>query len=99
MERDIGFFREQDYLSAEQAKYVRRGIMELCTQIRRHAVVMVDAFNIPDYVLGSQLASYDGNVYQKYFEEVKRQDQYFNQGQAPPYWEQLIKPLINVSKL
>lgn len=40
--------------------------------IRPNAVSIVDAFAIPDVLLGSPLGAYDGNVYEKLYEEAKK---------------------------
>lgn len=40
--------------------------------IRPNAVGIVDSFDIPDMVLGSALGAYDGNVYERLFEEAKK---------------------------
>lgn len=45
---------------------------ELLTLIRPNAVSIVDAFDIPDWVLNSALGSSDGNVYQRIFEEAQK---------------------------
>lgn len=36
-------------------------IRELCKEVRKQAVPLVDAFNIPDFILNSPLGRYDGN--------------------------------------
>lgn len=40
--------------------------------MRPNAVGIVDSFDIPDMVLGSALGAYDGNVYERLFEEAKK---------------------------
>lgn len=40
--------------------------------VRPNAVGIVDSFDIPDMVLGSALGAYDGNVYERLFEEAKK---------------------------
>lgn len=40
--------------------------------IRPNAVAMVDGFDIPDGVLCSTLGAYDGNVYQRLFDEAQK---------------------------
>lgn len=45
---------------------------ELLALIRPNAVGIVDSFDIPDEVLSSTLGSYDGNVYERLFEEAQK---------------------------
>lgn len=45
---------------------------ELLLKIRPNAVNIVDAFDIPDTILDSALGVYDGNVYEKLFEEAMK---------------------------
>lgn len=40
--------------------------------IRPNAVGIVDGFGIRDEVLGSTLGAYDGNVYERLFEEASK---------------------------
>ena len=40
--------------------------------LRPNALGIVDAFDYPDYVLGSALGAYDGNVYERLFEEAMK---------------------------
>lgn len=46
---------------------------EACLEtLRPNAVGIVDAFDYPDFVLGSALGAYDGNVYERLFEEAMK---------------------------
>ncbi|EJP62424.1 acyl-coenzyme A oxidase [Beauveria bassiana ARSEF 2860] len=47
-------------------------IQALLTRIRPHAVKLVDAWKIPDYLLDSALGRYDGNVYEDLFNRAHR---------------------------
>jgi len=51
IERDRGWFQEHGRLSAERSKAVVRAVNELVSEMRPHAVPLVDAFAIPDEVL------------------------------------------------
>lgn len=50
-----------------QSKYT-----SLLSAIRPHAVNLVDAFDFPDEVLNSTLGVWDGNVYQRLFDEAAK---------------------------
>lgn len=45
---------------------------ELLSLIRPNAVGIVDSFDIRDEVLSSTLGAYDGNVYERLFEEASK---------------------------
>ena len=56
-----------DQFSQLQAKYVA-----LLGTIRKYAVNLVDSFDIPDNALNSVLGCWDGNVYQRLFDEAAK---------------------------
>jgi acyl-CoA oxidase len=58
-------------------------------------VGLVDAWNIPDFVLGSVLGAKDGDVYRRYFDAVSasRHQDMTRQGQ-PFYWDAVVRPLL-----
>ena len=66
--------------------------MELCREIRKDAVPLVDSFNLPDFLINSPFGRYDGDVYTHYFNKVVSSNPPTNP--APPYFDKLIKPLI-----
>jgi len=94
LERDMGSFRDNDFINSEQATMVRNLMRELCAQIRPLAVPIVDSFNKPDFILDAPIARYDGDIYPNYFDRVKRAPGHSNNG-VPSYFEKLIKPLTN----
>ena len=51
IESDIGWFLMHRHISVERAKAIRRGINELCAQLRPHAQTLVDAFGVPPALL------------------------------------------------
>jgi acyl-CoA oxidase len=60
-------FIEDGYMTIEQVNIVRANILDLLNVIRPSAVALVDAFDFTDYLLGSILGRYDGNVYETMF--------------------------------
>eukprot|EP01114_Cavostelium_apophysatum_P015276 TRINITY_DN4127_c0_g1_i1.p1 TRINITY_DN4127_c0_g1~~TRINITY_DN4127_c0_g1_i1.p1 ORF type:complete len:713 (-),score=165.71 TRINITY_DN4127_c0_g1_i1:86-2179(-) len=94
IERDLGTFRDNDFVNSDQARLVRQEVRTQCLNLRPYAVYLVDSFAIPDYVLDSQVGRQDGNIYEKYFERVQQAPS----NPVPAYWEKVIKPLTNVSK-
>lgn len=65
---------------------------ELLSEIRPNAVSIVDGFDIPDKVLGSALGVYDGNVYEKLFEEAMKSP--MNQEPVNRSFHMYLKPFM-----
>ena len=59
-------------MSRRQVELVDAKLYELLADVRNNAVALVDAFDIPDFVLNSALGRYDGNVYEALFEYAKQ---------------------------
>jgi acyl-CoA oxidase len=57
-------------LTTDQLRAVDPLIQSLMAQIRPHAVRLVDAWSIPDYLLESSLGRYDGDVYNDLFRKA-----------------------------
>ena len=57
VERDRGWFLEQNLIDAPVAKAVRTQVNGLLHRLRPVAVELVDAFGIPDELLGSEIGS------------------------------------------
>lgn len=50
---------------------IQSWLEELLALIRPNAIGIVDSFDIRDEILSSTLGSYDGNVYERLFEEAQ----------------------------
>jgi acyl-CoA oxidase len=92
MERELGDFLEDGYLSAKHAKWVRAGVLTMLDTVRPNAVPLVDAFDFSDFVLRSALGRYDGNVYPAIMEAAKRDP--LNKNEVGPGYEEHLKRLI-----
>jgi acyl-CoA oxidase len=57
LESDRGWFQEHGQLSAAAAKALRKVVANLCREVRVMALPLVDAFAIPDEVLGAPIAT------------------------------------------
>lgn len=66
-------------------------------RIRPNAVGIVDSFDFPDKLLNSTLGCYDGNVYERIFEEAMKSP--LNQEPVNKSFELYLKPLMSKSKL
>lgn len=87
---EMHLFLEGGYIHPEQAKMIRRQIVDSCKEIRVQAVPLVDALGIPDFVIKSPFGRFDGDVYTKYFEMVNNAP---NAIGRPSYWEKEVAPL------
>lgn len=63
-------FLSSGALTQAQLSVLPGKILELMRTIRSHAVRLVDAWAIPDYLLDSSLGRYDGKVYEDMFHRV-----------------------------
>ncbi|KAK5110250.1 hypothetical protein LTR62_006103 [Meristemomyces frigidus] len=61
-------------------------IQDLMTQIRPHAVRLVDSWKIPDFLLDSALGRYDGKVYEDLFNRAHRLNP-LNEETFNPYYQ------------
>jgi acyl-CoA oxidase len=63
MEKDLGEFLQDGYLSTKQSSWVSANVLKYLDIIRPNAVALVDARDFSDFRLKSALGRYDGNVY------------------------------------
>ena len=55
IEEHKGWYLESDYVDGSKTKAIRRLVTKLCAEIRPDAVAYVDAFGIPDELLGAEI--------------------------------------------
>lgn len=55
IEEHKGWFLESDYMDGSKTKAIRRLVTKLCAEIRPDALSYVEAFGIPDELLGAQI--------------------------------------------
>lgn len=55
IEEDKGWFLEADYMEGVKTKAIRRMISKLCQELRYEALGLVDAFGIPEELLGAKV--------------------------------------------
>jgi acyl-CoA oxidase len=92
MEKDIGDFLEDGYVSAKQAQWIRSNVLSLLKAVRPNAVALVDARDFSDFRLKSALGRFDGNVYPAIMEAARRDP--LNQTEPGPGYEEHLKRLI-----
>ncbi len=56
IEKNKGWYLEQGYLEGVKTKAIRNQVNQLCANVRRDAVALVDAFDIPDSCLAAPIA-------------------------------------------
>ena len=57
IESDRGFFLEHGYFDGATAKAIRNLVNRLCREVRGQALPLVDAFGIPNALLGAPIAT------------------------------------------
>ncbi len=55
MEEHKGWYLESDYMDGSKTKAIRRVVTKLCAEIRPDSLGYVDAFGIPDDLLGAEI--------------------------------------------
>ena len=55
LEEDLSWFLMHRHVSVERAKAIRRGVNELCQELRPHVGDLVDAFGIPEKLLAAPM--------------------------------------------
>lgn len=74
---------------------LQRWLEDLLTAVRPNAVGLVDSFDIRDEILGSTLGAYDGNVYERLFEEASKSP--LNKEPVNKSFELYLKPLLKAN--
>ena len=92
IEEKSSFFLRGGHFTAEQIDFVSNTVTELCAEVRKYAVPLVDSFRFSDFVINSPFGRYDGNVYREYFSMVQRNNP---QILPHPYLDSLVKPTLH----
>lgn len=61
-------------ITTDQLAPINSRIQSLMMQVRPHAVRLVDAWSVPDYLLESALGRYDGDVYNDLFRRAHKEN-------------------------
>lgn len=75
-----------------QVAALRTRQRELLSELRPHAVPLVDAFALEDYSLNSALGREDGDVYRALL--AMAQGSPLNATEQGPAWEGVLKPVM-----
>ena len=69
--RDLGFYREHDYLSTDQGLLISEYERDLCEEVGESSVRIVDAYGFEDHLHSSVAGMRDGQLYRNYTEMVE----------------------------
>lgn len=92
LEQNEGYFLKYGFLLPEHTDEVQRQVDQLCAEVRKYAVPLIDSFALSDHIINSPLGKWDGSVYESYFEQVRAQNPL---PKEHPYFARLIKPLLD----
>lgn len=79
-------------LNNEDVPALQARFEEMLAAVRPNAVGIVDGFNIRDEILASALGAYDGNVYQRLFDEAMKSP--LNQESVNQSFHKYLKPFL-----
>ncbi|XP_069823070.1 peroxisomal acyl-coenzyme A oxidase 2 isoform X2 [Dendropsophus ebraccatus] len=93
-----GDFLQHGHLSGKQLDLATTAYLGLLAELRKDAVLLVDAFDYTDEELLSALGTYDGNVYHNLLEWAQKNP---DNKKVSPVFETYLKPYLhgNQSKL
>lgn len=84
-------------ISNDDVAALQSRLEAVLNRIRPNAVGIVDSFDFHDVVLNSTLGAYDGNVYERLFEDAMKSP--LNQEPVNRSFELYLKPLMTKSKM
>jgi len=84
-------------LDANEATFLHRACSELLDELRGDAVALVDAFDIPDRVLNSNIGRKDGNVYEALYASAKMST--LNKHEVFEGYKEYLQPHLNLELL
>lgn len=90
-----GLFLRSGALTAANLSTLEGEMAELLATLRPEAVNLVDAFNVHDRVLDSTLGNWDGNVYQRMYDEAMKSP--LNQTDVPEAYYKYLRPLMKAN--
>lgn len=91
LQQNMNICFEKGYFPVSRGALLRKQLLEGYAALRPVANRLVDAWDIPDFVLGTELGRSDGEIYENYFEAVNSTLQDIK----PAYWEKYLKPRMD----
>ncbi|XP_033647696.1 peroxisomal acyl-coenzyme A oxidase 1-like [Asterias rubens] len=96
MDKNIGDFMQDGYVTSDQAEMVHSQYFALLAHLRPEAVPLVDAFDFTDLTIHSVLGCYDGNAYERLYEHALRDPK--NKTEIHETYSKYLKPLLTGQK-
>ncbi|XP_050483384.1 probable peroxisomal acyl-coenzyme A oxidase 1 isoform X4 [Bombus huntii] len=90
--RNVGNFLRFSSMQKEHVEALHSRLEYLLTTIRRNAVGIVDGFDFDDHILCSALGAYDGNVYERLFQDAMKNP--LNRETVNISFEKYLKPFL-----
>ncbi|XP_060825331.1 probable peroxisomal acyl-coenzyme A oxidase 1 [Bombus pascuorum] len=90
--KNVGNFLRFSSMQKEHVQTLHSRLEYLLMTIRRNAVGIVDGFDFDDHILCSALGAYDGNVYERLFQEAMRSP--LNRETVNMSFEKYLKPFL-----
>ncbi|XP_069192440.1 LOW QUALITY PROTEIN: acyl-coenzyme A oxidase 1 [Procambarus clarkii] len=90
-----GDFLRSGSLTAHNIGTLEGEMCDLLAALRPDAVSLVDSFDIHDRILDSTLGCWDGNVYQRMFDEAQKSP--LNQTDVPEAYYKYLRPLMKAN--
>lgn len=87
-----GAFLKSSALTAEDISHLEEEMCSLLASLRPQAVSIVDSFDFDDGQLSSTLGAWDGNVYQRLYDEAMKSP--LNKKDVPEAFHKYLKPLM-----
>ncbi|KAK7083992.1 Acyl-coenzyme A oxidase (Acyl-CoA oxidase) [Halocaridina rubra] len=87
-----GLFLRNGALAASDISILEGELSVLLASLRPDAVNLVDAFDVHDRVLDSTLGNWDGNVYERMYEEAMKSP--LNKTDVPQAYYKYLRPLM-----
>ncbi|XP_070533282.1 peroxisomal acyl-coenzyme A oxidase 1-like [Ptychodera flava] len=91
-----GDFLMDGYVNGDQLAKVQKLVAHLLSVMRPNAVALVDAFDIHDDLLCSEIGRYDGNVYEALYEWAKQSP--LNETEVHHSYYKYLRPMLQGSK-
>ncbi|XP_064097588.1 peroxisomal acyl-coenzyme A oxidase 1-like [Macrobrachium nipponense] len=87
-----GAFLKSSALTAEEISHLEEEMCSLLASLRPQAVSIVDSFDFDDDQLKSTLGAWDGNVYQRIYDEAMKSP--LNKKDVPDAFHKYLRPLM-----
>ncbi|PPS11839.1 hypothetical protein GOBAR_AA08797 [Gossypium barbadense] len=92
LHKHLGDFVTTSCITPKQGALANEQLRLLYSQVRPNAITLVDAFNYTDHYLGSVLGCYNGNVYQRLYEEAWKDP--LNDTVVPDGYLEYVRPIL-----